>query len=118
MSRDFLIKFKSDDEVNLAHNILSRLELKGQKIFGILEKRENEIFATLTYSKEILKKDTLYFKDLSIKFFFEVSFVSIKNGKHSSKGFLFLNGDIQSFNKTKLPQSINSLHEMVINYFI
>ena len=118
MSRDFLIKFKSDDEVNFAHNILSRLELKGQKIFGILEKRENEIFATLTYSKEILKKDTLYFKDLSIKFFFEVSFVSIKNGKHSSKGFLFLNGDIQSFNKTKLPQSINSLHEMVINYFI
>jgi hypothetical protein len=117
MSRDFLIKFKSKDEINCAYDILSKLKLNGQKVFGILEKRENEIFVTLTYSKEILMDDILYFNDTSIKIFFEVSFVSIKNGKHSSKGFLFLNGDIQKFNKTKLPQSITNLHNIILNYF-
>jgi hypothetical protein len=117
MSRDFLIKFKNKIDVDLAHSILSKLKLNNQKIFGVLDKKGNDLFVTLTYNKQILPNDNLYFKDQSINFFNEVNFVSLKNGIHSSKGFLFLKGNIKKLKKTNSAIGIDRLHKLIMDYF-
>jgi len=117
MSRDFLIRFKNKIEVDLAHSILSKLKLNNQKIFGVLDKKGNDLFVTLTYNKQILPYDNLYFENQSINFFNEVNFVSLKNGIHSSKGFLFLKGSIKKLKKNNAIISIDKLHKLIMDYF-
>ena len=55
MTRDFLITFKSDNDLNQSYELLSELKCNGQKLFGVIEQQKNGLFVTLTYSKELKK---------------------------------------------------------------
>lgn len=91
MTRDFLIEFENLDDAKKAELVLKSIESEaGEKIFGSIDNRGNDIFVTLTYAKEI--NDTFFVRygldqnktrDLSK----DVVFVAIKNGHHDSLGF-------------------------------
>ena len=51
---------------------------------------------SIGYDREIYESDKIQLGEKSIEIFKELSFVAIKNGKHSEKGYLFLDKDIQA----------------------
>ncbi len=117
MSRDFLIEFDAEQEVDLAYTLLSSIKIKNKKMFGILEKRDKSLFVSLTYADEITISDFILINGIKIQIKKEVSFVSIKNGKHSSKGFCFLRGNFKNIENLTNPFNITKLHNLVLDYF-
>ena len=117
MSRDFLIEFESNHEVDKAYQNLSSIKIKDKKLFGVLEKREKSLFVSLTYEDEIINTDFISVNGIKIQIKDEVNFVSIKNGKHSSKGFCFFKGNFRNIEKLNNPFNITALHDLVLDYF-
>ncbi len=117
MSRDFLIEFQTEEEINKAYLILSSIKIKEHNLFGVLEKRDRSLFVTLTYSEEITMSDYILINEMKIEIKKEISFVSIKNGKHSSKGFCFFEGNFKNLENLKSSFNIINLHNLVLNYF-
>ena len=97
MSRDFLVEFNNDKDRDIFFKIIYKLKLNKKIFFGIIDKRTKSLFITLTYDKEIFKKDFILFKNKKIDIFESLSFVSLKNGTHNQKGFLYLDGAIKKF---------------------
>lgn len=101
MSRDFLVEFNNDKDRNKFYNSIYKLRLNKKLIFGIIEKRKRSLFISLTYDNEITQNDSVIIKDNKIDIFRAVSFVSLKNGIHNSKGFLYIDSSIKKFLKIK-----------------
>ena len=116
MTRDFLIIFRDMHDADKAQNILSGLEIKNNKFFGHIDRRGNEIFVTLTYSKQIDEKTILKFQDTEIKMQNFVNFVAIKNGMHSSKGYLHVSKNLQSF-LPKVELHVSSINQIIKKFF-
>ncbi len=95
MSRDFLVEFNNDDERDEFFNKICNLKLNGELFFGIIDKRKKSLFISLTYDKEILKNDLVLANKKKINIFNLVSFVSLKNGVHTQKGFLYFDSKIR-----------------------
>ena len=55
----------------------------------------------MTYDKEILKNDYVFANNKKINIFNLVSFVSLKNGVHTQKGFLYFDSKIKKLLKIK-----------------
>lgn len=118
MSRDFLVEFKNKKELNDGCKIISNLRLNNKIFFKVFEKKRNTIFVSLIYSSEILANDNLKFKDKKIYLKKNVSFVAIKNGKHSSKGYLYHSRLVLRNNKTMLKRfNIIKIFDLITNYF-
>ena len=79
-----------------------KIYLNKEKLFFYPEKREKSLFVTLGYRKEIKKDDSILVGSKKINMFRNLSFVALKNGKHSSKGYLFL-----SKNMAEIPLNKN-----------
>ena len=60
MSRDFLVEFNNNDERDEFFNGISNIKLNSKLFFGIIDKRNKSLFISLTYDKEILKKDYIF----------------------------------------------------------
>ena len=86
MTRDFLIEFKNNDYVNVAREILENVTVNGDRVFEEIEARNNSLFVTLTYSHEIIEDDVI--DNTDIKLNENVIFVALKNGEHSSVGYI------------------------------
>ncbi len=97
MSRDFLVEFHNDKDRDEFFNKIFDLKLNKQIFFGTIDKRDKSLFISLTYDKEILRKDYLIFNNKEINIFKLVSFVSLKNGIHNQKGFLYFDDKIKNF---------------------
>lgn len=92
MTRDFEICFSDRRSAIDAKNKLFSIKMKSNKIqiFSDIEDRGNSLFVTLTYPDEISKFDmAIMNSDKEIEIFKYVAFVAIKNGMHSSNGYLF-----------------------------
>ena len=96
MSRDFLIEFSSEGEASNAEKLLSSIKLNDKYFFLKPDNRGTSIFMSIGYDREIYESDKIQLGEKSIEIFKELSFVAIKNGKHSEKGYLFLDKDIQA----------------------
>ena len=98
MTRDFLVSFDSEKDAEDTKKILSQLKVNdGVPLFNEIEKRENELFISLTYSNEI---DSRTFVELNQKRIFlkdYVVFVALKNGMHNSKGFAYFSEGVSEF---------------------
>ena len=97
MTRDFHISFDSDDEALKCKKVLESLEVDELKLFGEVEKKEKNLFVSLTYPKEISKKSFFKIKGKKIFLKQHVVFVALKNGMHQSKGFAFFSKGFSSF---------------------
>lgn len=113
MSRDFLIYFKDHQTSKLCANKFEKInKLNNKKIFNF-DNRGSSIFVSFAYDKEILNNTQIKIsKDINIKLKEHVNFVAIKNGKHTSKGFIYTKGDISKIN------FLNGNHIKNINYLI
>lgn len=118
MSRDFEIYFDNKDLRDKAFEILKELKVSKNNInfFEIIEKRENNLFLTLTYPYEITDDLRIIYNDINIKLKDHTIFVAIKNGKHQSKGFAFFSDEIKKHIPTD-NSHVKNLHGSVINYF-
>ena len=119
MSRDFLIHFKNNLDRDFAFDNLKEIKLNGESFFGIMQKRNNSIFVSLTYGKEIKDNDRINFKDKIIKINEEVTFVALKNGEHDQRGFLYARGEIskqfENINEIKITEIKSKIEKFFFN---
>ena len=118
MSRDFLIEFQNEKNLNKAKIILSQLKINKKKIFGIIERRKNNLFVSLTYDDEIKKDTHINFYGQKMNLYNLFSFVALKNGKHNSKGFLYLSNSLNNLIKKKEKQEVTNIFYLIKNYFL
>ena len=117
MSRDFLVKFKSEDSAFDAFKILNSLEDdNGIKFFDSIDNRGKELFILLTYPEEITEKTFFLNSNFRISAKENVSFVAIKNGEHNERGFLFLSDDIK-INYDKDGKHVAHIFNLILNLF-
>lgn len=114
MSRDFIVNFFNKNDAKEAFSILKSLKVdKKELLFNQIDNRGVSLFITLTYPNEINSSTILRIKDKEIFLKEHVSFVAIKNGKHSGTGFLYSN-----VNKFLLSNNnITGVHTEILNYF-
>jgi len=119
MTRDFTIYFKNNEDLEDAFLKLDRIKfLDNNKLFGVLDKRNDSIFVTLTYPYEIKDDYQLNINDhLSINIFDEVVFVAIKNGIHNSKGYVFLDKEVAT-NKFKKKIHVKEIFNIIKDFFL
>ena len=92
MTRDFEVYFESDASKQKCEEILGKIvDENGQKVFGDFQSGEKSLFASLLYPKDV-KGRQFFLEDKSIDFSKYVSFVALKNGKHSAEGFWYYSG--------------------------
>lgn len=119
MTRDFLVKFKNCKQAKEVKSYLQTLSFNNKQIFGLIELRDKELFITLDYNSEINQKSIIECSNfqnsefVSFDLFNHISFVAIKNGEHSSKGFLYRSYE----KKSQVPINIVDINSMVLNFF-
>ena len=85
-------------------------------LFGILDKRENEIFITLTYSKEIFENDYIIFGNNKLSLKKHLSFVAIKNGEQDGKGFAFFSDNVLPTDSQE-NFHVAEIYNVILNFF-
>ena len=116
MTRDFLIEFDNDEDMENCYRVLSDIsDQNNVKLFGILDKREKSLFVTLTYPEDI--------KDASFSGLYEniiladeLVFVAIKNGEHCEKGYCFYSKGIKKFQPLE-NSHVKNIFFSIENYF-
>lgn len=114
MTRDFEIRFSNLEDQEKCKNILQAIKVKrdGKFVFEEVEERRNSIFVTLTYEDEIFKDDRVVHSSVEINLYDQVTFVAIKNGMHSSKGYVMCSPNIKE--KFKENDHIKNLNNLII----
>lgn len=99
MTRDVELVFNDRESAEACIAKLSAvvMEHDSTPLFTEIEDRGNSIFATLTYPREIKQSARVLFAGGVIEDFSSmVTFVAIKNGMHSTKGYAFVAPEIQT----------------------
>lgn len=117
MSRDFLIEFKDDIHLENAIKTLSNLKIKNKNLFGVIEKRNLNLFITLTYPDELEKNDIVKYNNIELKLYDETVFVAIKNGKHFEKGYIYVSKQMENSPFLKKDMHIKNVFNLLIEEF-
>jgi hypothetical protein len=99
MTRDFEIIFRTQVDAQVAKQILANLHMRkdGVPLFNEIDDRICSLFVTLSYPNEILTGDqAIDANGMTMLNEFDqlVSFVAIKNGMHSSRGYAYFSPNI------------------------
>ena len=90
MTRDFLISFDNDDSLDQALNKFDLINRLNQKTIFSYHKRKKSLFVSLVIPEEINDDYVLFInKETSIFLKKHVVFVALKNGMHSSEGYVY-----------------------------
>lgn len=118
MSRDFIINFSTEIDLNNAKQILENIRIKNTNIvlFGVIEKRNLSLFITLTYPDEINEETIIENGKNDIKIYYHIILVAIKNGMHVNNGYLFFSDGIRYPDKEKYFH-VKMINNMILNYF-
>ena len=96
MTRDFLIEFHNEDLANKAQDVLSSIKVDNQDLlFKEIDNRGKDLFVTLSYPKEITDNSKINIGSESFNLKDHVTFVAIKNGMHSEKGFAYFSSKVR-----------------------
>ena len=114
MTRDFLIIFENSKDLESALQLLSTAKYNNNALFNEIEKRENSLFVTLTYSNPVTSEDKLILKHQILDLSEEFVFVAIKNAHHDSLGYVFTNFNPQIF---KSGDHVKNIGIEILNYF-
>jgi hypothetical protein len=114
MTRDFLIKFKSDEDAEVAVKALDSITVSdGKPLFGEIDNRGTELFVVLDYPDEVIDQTFTSASGLTIPVKEFVHFVAIKNGEHQTKGFTYSTFGTVSAQ----PAFVGTLHELITVFF-
>lgn len=93
MSRDFVVVFSSEEQARKFSNKLSFFtDTEGNKLFAS-DLRGKDMFVELIFDKQISPTTEYYFgKEIRKDLHEKVSFVALKNGKHSGIGYFLDTG--------------------------
>ena len=117
MSRDFLIEFENKQEAEIAVEQLKLIKTEdGISIFNEIDNRGISVFVSLTFSDEIKNDTVVKYKNSKINLFDKVSFVALKNGIHSPKGYLFTSENIKS--KDEKNFHVKKIFNIINEYFL
>ena len=119
MTRDFTMYFESKIQRDSAIEKLSNIEdIKGEKLFDEIEIRDDSIFVTLTYPKEI--NDETRFKNFEeiINIHKDVVFVALKNGKHDSKSYTFTTKGLTSNFERLKNDHVGQINKVIKEYLV
>ena len=119
MSRDFLITFNDDEHRNHAYDVLRKIKFNKIDLFGIIDKRRQSLFVTLTYNKEIYPEDVIIVNNKKINLYDNTTFVALKNGYHNAKGFFYSKGRIKNkfYNSNSQTLKIFDVKDKIKDYF-
>jgi hypothetical protein len=116
MSRDFILHFKNRE---LAADSFKKIKIMKDNfnlnLFGDIEIKENKLFVSLIYNQEI-KNQFIKIKEKKILLNDFVSFVAIKNGMHSGKGFFYTNNKFQTFKQNEKIK-LNKIKDYIFEFF-
>jgi hypothetical protein len=119
MTRDFEVEFANEAQAALAAEQLAVLTLErdSRLVFGEIDRRGTQVFITLTYPDEIRMNDTLVLSngDRLLDFGTMVTFVAIKNGMHSTRGFAFLSPNAPVPSRLVGPCHVARLFEVTLS---
>lgn len=116
MSRDFLIDFHNNEDRDLAFEKLKNISLNNEKIFGILDKRQKSIFATITYRMKLNSEESIKIENKEIKVKKIFVLVALKNGLHNPDGFFYSNSD-KINNIVKNNSNVRIIFDGLYSYF-
>jgi hypothetical protein len=102
MTRDFLVSFDNEKDLEIAYKRLNLINLLNKiKIFEI-DKRKLSLFVSLVINFEITENYSIYIDiNRSIILKNHISFVALKNGMHSSVGYIFSSFKMNNINNVK-----------------
>lgn len=94
MTRDFLIKFDNKEDLLRAEAVLNSVKsCDGVKMFEEIDKRDGDLFVTLTYPNDIEDNFSIFVNEKEYKNFKnDIVFVAIKNGHHHTVGYYLDSG--------------------------
>lgn len=117
MTRDFEVVFQDEAAAQQGKRVLAGLRMRkdGVALFDEIDDRGDSLFVTLTYPYEVLAGDEVTGAEgVVLKGFDQqVSFVAIKNGMHSGKGFAYFSPNVSSSIPDK-PVHVSSLFELTL----
>jgi hypothetical protein len=117
MTRDFLIEFSDTEDAEKAFLSLSSIvDRQNIRIFNELDLKDKSLFVTLTYPHEINENFEITVGKKNFLFKKYISFVALKNGMHSSKGFVFTN--VQNFLENRKTIELKDFYKKIENYFL
>lgn len=117
MTRDFLIEFHSEKDARDAENkLLGMLSVKDNvQVFEEIDNRGKSIFVTLTYPHRLESSFAVEYEGKEFDIFEDLAFVALKNGMHSSDGYLYCQGVINP--KSEGKKHIKSIYKMIKEHF-
>ena len=102
MSRDFLIEFNHEAELNECIQVLQNIkDLNAHNVFGEFEITGKSLFVSLTYPGDI-NGETFVSGKTDIDMSHYVSLVAIKNGEHQDTGFWYFEGSELQIDASKI----------------
>jgi len=94
MSRDWQIKYASEEQKIKALKVLKGLKMKGERLFNIREDVADYIFIETAYTKGAEASDPIELDGSSISLFLDAfTNIAIKSGHHTGVGNLWLSDD-------------------------
>jgi hypothetical protein len=117
MTRDFLIEFSSEEKALIAEKQLRKVKSTSDDVylFEEIDNRKTSLFVTLTYPNKLNGTFEISNQDEILDIKSDLAFVAIKNGMHSSKGYLYLKGH---FNEDLLKNThVKVIYSIVNDYF-
>jgi hypothetical protein len=117
MTRDFLIEFSSEEKALIAEKQLRKVKSISDDVylFEEIDNRKTSLFVTLTYPNKLNGTFEISNQDEILDIKSDLAFVAIKNGMHSSKGYLYLKGH---FNEDLLKNThVKVIYSIVNDYF-
>jgi len=115
MSRDFIVRFSCREDLEHASALLLGTRIGDEPVFSV-EKRDNDIFVELVFSRDITEAMGLRSGDVTVENFRKhVVFVALKNGRHNPIGYFSDSGRA----RRELPRSIplTRVHEDIMGIF-
>lgn len=118
MTRDFLVRFHSQEAARIAEVALKKIEVLGAKkpLFGEVDNRGASLFVTLNYPDAINDDDEIALPAGKFKIKPMVAFVAIKNGMHDGKGYAYFSPGVAGL-APQDNQHVKGLYNVIDEYF-
>ncbi len=115
MTRDFEVILAGPSERQHALHVLGSVKMRrdGRPIFGEMDIRDDGLFVTLNYPEEILAEDVAEYEGGVVSSFGRrVACVGVKNGMHSSKGFVYISPNAPKPDLSSAPVHVSHLFRL------